>query len=216
MTAEGIDAPVHLFAHSLGTRVALFALETVALDAARQASLGRVGRVLLLAGAALQIDASATKQAILKAGGARPEFINVYSPSDKIVEVLGARAAGRTAADDRQLGLPVLDRLGRFLRGWEALGIEGAEPDPKAQYGAWVDIDLTSGPVQAWAAAKGLSLKGTLRTKSLFLPDWIVSRFDRNEIFDHWVHYTHAGNWALYRGLLFDPAAWPLSDLPDG
>ncbi|MEL7172709.1 MAG: hypothetical protein AAFN05_07080, partial [Pseudomonadota bacterium] len=149
----------------------------------------------------------------IASGVKRPEFVNVFSPTDKIVRVLGARAAGKTASRDRGMKLPWWKRYARFVQGWKTIGIEGSDRDLRSRYENWVDIDLTSDKTQAWGAARDMDLKGTLRESSVFIYELLRSKFKKAEIWDHWVHYTHEGNWKLYRALL-EPGELALSDLP--
>ncbi|MEM9764028.1 MAG: hypothetical protein AAF968_16225 [Pseudomonadota bacterium] len=99
------------------------------------------------------------------------------------------------------------------ISGVTAVGIEGSDRDLRSRYENWVDIDLTSDKTQAWGAARDMDLKGTLRESSFFVYELLRSKFKKVEIWDHWVHYTHEGNWKLYRELL-EPGKLVLSDLP--
>lgn len=56
-------------------------------------------------------------------------------------------------------------------------------------------------------------MKGLDQESSVFIYELLRSKFKKEEIWDHWVHYTHEGNWKLYRALL-EPGELALSDLP--
>ena len=63
----------------------------------------------------------------------------------------------------------------------------------------WIDIPLDHPQTRDWGEIAGLDLAGELASCKL----------------DHWVHYTHPGNWALYRAILHDRENWTVQRLLD-
>jgi hypothetical protein len=189
--------PVDLLAHSLGTRTALKAIERVALDHTLLrdvTAMERLGRVLLVAGAAHVSQAMAALEQILESDSeSRPEFYNFTSSADDVIALLGARAALIVQRTESGETVGFLRALWRFIRGGEMIGREGgpareAFADPERGYPGWVDIQLDSPEVRAWGERWQLDLVG--------------AREGLGEWQDHWVHYTHPGNWELYRRIL--------------
>lgn len=200
---------IDLFAHSLGTRTALLALRHLAQHYPKTRALERVGNVLLLAGAASwTVGARALRDIELSGAKHMPSFFNFPSSEDDVVSILGARAALRAARDSVDLSTGRLRSFLRFIKGGELIGREG-RPDPSIidpslkPYEDWVDVQLDHPDVQRWARTDhNITLIGD--RKGVF------------EMLDHWVHYTHPGNWDLYRKILYDRANWTTARIRAG
>ncbi|MEO1470096.1 MAG: hypothetical protein AAFV86_13655 [Pseudomonadota bacterium] len=213
----GAHREIDVFAHSLGTRTALKAIECVAADhvepnadapetdsmgrAIRHTALDRLGRVILVAGAAHQSQAMTALVSILKARLGQPDrervpsFYNFNSSADDVIAFLGARAALIVQAGEsgRQVGF--LRALWRFIKGGEMIGREGGPdwrdfPDAVRGYPEWVDVQLDNALVQEWGRSIGVELKGARDEIGI------------SKIGDHWIHYTHPQNWLLYRRII--------------
>ena len=199
---DGRGRKIDIVCHSLGSRVALKAVEVLA-DRYRPAgeganiALNRVGRVVMMAGAALWPQAASALEAVIAAEPDwRPELYNVGSVHDDVLRILGSRMALSVSAAEAGLAFYPLENLIRFITGAETIGIEGA-PKPwmyggdEEPYADWIDLPLSSAGVRDWGRRQGFELKGD---------------HDPDVIGDHWVHCTWPGNWALYRAILRDAA----------
>lgn len=198
--------PIDLFAHSLGTRTVLLALQRLALHYQKSRALDRVGNVLLLAGAATwTLGAQALLDIQNCESERKPSFFNFPSSEDAVISLLGSRAALRAAADSTGMSFSGAASFFRFIKGGELIGREG-RPHPSilgitdSPYEDWVDIQLDHSGTERWAKRRyRIDLKGN--RKGFF------------ELLDHWIHYTHPGNWELYRAILYDRANWTTSKI---
>lgn len=197
------DRPINIVCHSLGTRTTMKALEILAerFRALGDPAIERVHNVILLAGACLFYQAGQAMERIVKANPDRvPSFFNVHSRDDEVVRVLGSRAALRTGRREVGLSIDLFSVLFNFTMGAPTLGIEGkpgTDYTGGIDYKPWVDINLDSQRVRDWGAQQGLDLKGDLGHGEA----------------DHWVHFTHAGNWELYRRILRGAPGFGIDDL---
>lgn len=194
--------PIHIVCHSLGTRTALKAVEVLAMRyPAEDRVIERIGKVVLLAGACLWFQAGKAIERIDQADPERrPEFFNILSTEDGVVRVLGARASLDVARNEAGVVADDLARLATFFRGAEVIGHEGKPPADLCggvDYADWADVNLDSPAVQEWGRGEGLALNGDLgRLKP-----------------DHWIHFTHAQNWELYRRILRGEPGYSARDL---
>lgn len=171
------DAPIRIMCHSLGARLTMAALTRLA--ETRPAALPRIDRVLMLAAALMPDDARSAAQT-LSDTGAETSFFNVTSRFDRVLRNIGA-----PLASDIGRGKSPTTRLLRGL--WTPKRIVGVHGRPAGMADIpWVDIGLSRPATRAWARAHGAKLKG-----DLFFSPW-----------DHWIHFTHPGNWPLYNKLL--------------
>ncbi len=129
--AEAGGAPVDMIAHSLGARVALSAIRTLAERGGAEAA-ARLGRVVLLAPAASTADARAAMDAC--AGARGPEVYCVLSRAN--------------APYDRLLGAFAPRGMGAAL-GREGLG---------ARRAGWLDLAFDDPRLRDWAARRGVAL----------------------------------------------------------
>lgn len=195
--------PIHVIGHSLGTRTVMKALEVLAERHLHMAdpAIGRIRNVILLAGACLWYQAGQAMERIVRANPGRlPSVFNMRSSDDGVVRILGSRAALRTARREVGLSADPFSIFFNFSVGVPILGIEGKPPGDYTggtRYRPWVDINLDSRSVHAWGAQRGLNLKGDLGPGQP----------------DHWVHFTHAENWELYRRILREDAGYTVDEL---
>ncbi len=196
------EQPIDIVSHSLGTRTAMKALEVLALRQrdGHDTVLQTVDRVLCLAGACLWEQAGETLARIAEAAPATmPQVFNVYSTKDSVVEKLGSRASLRTARAEIGRKLTWLEELRVFFTGGKTIGIDGKPARAfrrGGDYARWVDIDLSRDAIRRWGIARNISLLGEIANEK-----------------DHWVHYTHRGNWDLYRRILQERQGWSVEDL---
>ncbi len=200
---RGEGAPkVHLIGHSLGARVVLSALEDLARRPAGHGALDRVGRVILMAAAVSRYQVLDLSSACRDAGlrGPGPEVYNFTSAADLVLRLMGARLSEAIGAElsgvKQQWGF--LPSYFRSISRPPVVGVDGAEG--LATPIRWADIPLDHPETRAWGLAQGLDLGGDLRDC------WM----------DHWVHFTHAPNWALYRAILRGDADWSIDALRSG
>lgn len=201
--ANRTQIPIDIFCHSLGTRTVLHAIEVLANRYPEDPTLDRIGRVLMVAGAAHWLQAASALRAIKRAGSVcTPEFFNFNSTADDVLALFGARAAMIAAREVASADKSFLMSLWRFIRGSELIGREGRPMLPEVAYDRWVDITLDDGAVHVWGADHGLDLSG--------------ARSGFGNILDHWIHYTHRPNWVLYRRLLYGRSVWTTNFIREG
>lgn len=203
LEAKGDNRPIDLFAHSLGTRTVMLALDILARKREQTRALDSVGRVLLLAGAASWIVTGKVLRNLMVARPDNPpEIFNFPSSEDAVISFLGARASLKAASDSAGIEDSLWSRVTRFVKGGEMIGREG-RPDlaafagPKKQYDHWVDIQLDDPATKRWGQSKDYTLRGD--RKGTF--DILKLEF-KIETLDHWVHYTTPSNWELFRDIL--------------
>ncbi|MEM1299030.1 MAG: hypothetical protein AAGH68_07085 [Pseudomonadota bacterium] len=195
---------IDIISHSLGTRTALKALETLAHRFPAPVSdpaIERVGKVLLLAGACQWYQAGTALERLIRSGATKlPEIYNIISKDDEVVRVLGARFSLSAAREEAGASKGDISRLWEAIVGGKTVGIEG-KPDGGytngKRYAPWIDIDLDAKAVRDWGAARGLDLLGDAGQNQK----------------DHWVHFTHAPNWELYRRILRSAPGYTLPEL---
>lgn len=214
----GGAAPVSLIAHSLGTRVVTAALRLLSLRHAETAAIEGIDRVLFLASALspLQVEGMARDlRAVPGRDAAAIEFFNFTSSRDFVLKRIAAPLAmdiGRRI--EARLGDPDLEVasggptprpphpgwliFNNLLRSTPVVGVHG--PGAAAEGLSWIDIPLDHPETRVWGAGLGFDLAGDIAEC------WQ----------DHWVHDTHAPNWALYRRILEDPAEWSVEAIRNG
>lgn len=188
LTERGDDRKIDFFAHSLGTRTALLALDILARHRRHSKAIDRVGRTLLLAGAASWLVARKILRNLLVARPSHPpQIFNFPSSEDAIVSVLGARGALQAAAETSGTDDGLLQRAHRFIKGGEMIGREG-RPDlsiftgPPDEYSNWIDIQLDDPVTKEWALGKGYKLTGDRRSTIRLWPPKV-----QIETLDHWI-----------------------------
>lgn len=192
-----LDRPVDLFCHSLGSRVVIRALAMAVSplpnlggdehgSASEQAIgkvLGKVERVLLLAGAETVLEAQLMMthlnawKAESASGGRVPNFYNIVSRENDVLDKLGENF-GSAAPGSKQV-------IGHN-------GLESLDP-------AWLDIQLDDPRVAAWFSDRGFRVSGD--NTGVFA------------VLDHWIHYTWPDNMRVYHDILRDRAAWQIGPL---
>lgn len=196
---RGID----IVSHSLGARTVMTALAMIAARWPNDTTLGRVDRVLMLSGACYLGQAAHTLANISFAQPDRwPQFYNFTSRSDDVLNFMASRSTARSARDEaiEDLSLDWPDT--KLLLGGRTIGRDGKPPHQLYaffgdDYADWIDIPLDSGRIRAWGKKHGFRLRGKRRYS----------------LGDHFVQYTHPGNWGLYRAILHDRDNWTVPRL---
>ncbi|MEC9347849.1 MAG: hypothetical protein VYB54_16610 [Pseudomonadota bacterium] len=127
--------PLSIYAHSLGTRVALKAVELLA--ERRHPALGAMERIVLIAGAEHRGHARAVLNAINQARIGRPHVYNLMTTRDSVLEYWGRRFAAFVRREE--FGpLTFWDRITRVLVGGTVIGRHGKPLF--VRYSRWVDL----------------------------------------------------------------------------
>lgn len=135
--------PIRLFAHSLGSLVAITALRILARR--RHRVLRSVDRVVMLSGAAHCGHARLALQEILNAGVGQPRIYNLMTSRDAVLEFWGRRFAAFVSREE--LGLPSgWARFTRMLTGGSVIGRHGKPSF--IRYRRWLDIQVDSPAMQ--------------------------------------------------------------------
>lgn len=204
---EGLyDKPIDLFCHSLGARTVLSALALIAQRWPNDTTLARIDRVLMLGGACYWGQAAYALANITFAGlEKRPQFYNFTSSSDDVLAYLGGRATPTSAATEAIEDLSLEDpKQLQLLKRGRTIGRHGKPPHALYEffgddYPDWIDIPLDSARVARWGRLYGFNLRGRRRFS----------------LGDHFLQYTHPGNWKLYRAILHERDGWNTVDLHD-
>ena len=197
------DRGIDIVCHSLGARTVLSALAMVASRWPNDTTLGRIDRVLMMGGACyLGQAAFALANITFAAPEQRPQFYNFTSSNDDVLNFLASRSTARSARDEAIEDLSLEWPDTRLLMGGRTIGRDGKPPHKLyeffgAEYPDWIDIPLDSARIRRWAKRQGFNIRGRRRYS----------------LGDHFVHYTHPGNWALYRSILHDRENWTVSKL---
>lgn len=131
--------PIRLFAHSLGSLVAITALRILARR--RHPVLRSVDRVVLLSGASHCGHARLALQEILQAGVGQPRIYNLMTSRDAVLEFWGRRFASFVSREE--LGMPRgWARFTRMLTGGSVIGRHGKPSF--IRYRRWLDIQVDS------------------------------------------------------------------------
>ena len=201
---EGFEGRrIDILCHSLGARTVMSALAMIAQRWPEDDTITHIDRVLLLGGACYWGQAAFAMANITFADPpARPQFYNFTSRHDDVLRYLAARATPRSAVTEATEDLSLEDADRSALEGGRTVGMHGKPPHSLyeffgPEYDDWVDVPLDSGKVQKWGRLYGFKLKGQ---RSLSFGD-------------HWIHYTHPGNWALYRAILHERVGWSVPEL---
>ncbi len=197
------DKRIDILCHSLGARAVLSALSLIAQRWPEDKTLDRIDRVLLLGGACYWGQAAfALANITFSDAEQKPQFYNFTSQSDDVLRFLGSRATMKCAPAEAEEDLSLEGPVVKMLRGGRTIGRHGRPPHKLyeffgPEFEGWVDIPLDSARVARWGRMYGFDLKGRRRLS----------------LGDHWVHYTHPGNWALYRAILHEREGWSVSDI---
>ncbi|MEO1613531.1 MAG: alpha/beta hydrolase, partial [Pseudomonadota bacterium] len=204
--AEGLS--IDIIAHSLGARVVTSALRRLAREHETERGITYVDQVIFLAAALSrhQVSALGRETWLLSKGGRRaPTFqiFNFTSQSDKLLRFVGAPLADRVGQRLERGLLPPSSALRLVLMNLPrvkvpVVGVHGG--GTASDWLNWIDIPLDHPQTQEWAEIAGLDLAGELRECAL----------------DHWVHYTHRGNWTLYNRILTDKSDWTIDAILTG
>lgn len=197
------DRKIDILCHSLGARTVMSALALIAQRWPLDHTITRIDRVLLLGGACYWGQAAFALANISFAGiDEPPQFYNFTSTHDDVLGLLASRATAASAVDEATEDLSLEGDALKLLQGGKTIGMHGRPPHGLydffgAEYRNWIDIPLDSARIRRWGRVYGFNLKGR-RKMSLG---------------DHWVHYTHPGNWALYRAILHEREGWSVPEL---
>ena len=182
------DEPIHLFCHSLGSRVVVQAIYQLAKQAQKPGSddliklMNRIGRVIIVGGAEYTTPTVDMLDEVRKVRPEGPSFYNFMARRDRILSLLAQRFH------------PVNLKLRRVI------GQSGLTPNkPKPN---WIDLQLDtepdgSHPLNAWLKPRGMSVSGTHLTGVL----------------NHWHYFTSPENMEMLRAILRDRAAWEIAKL---
>ena len=199
------DRRIDILCHSLGARAVMSALALIAQRWPEDQTLSRIDRVLLLGGACYWGQAAfALANVSFASADPRPQFYNFTSSSDDVLRFLAARATARSARLEAEEDLSLEWPATKMLRGGKTIGMHGKPPHGLyeffgEEYPDWIDIPLDSGRIQSWGRMYGFNLCGSRRFS----------------LGDHWVHYTHPGNWKLYRAILHEREGWGVKDIAE-
>ena len=166
-------------------------------------TLGRIDRVLMMNGACyLGQAAHALANISFAAPDHWPQFYNFTTRNDDVLNFLAARSTARSARDEAIEDLSLEWPDTRMLMGGKTIGRNGKPPHKLYEffgedYPHWVDIPLDSGRIRRWAAGYKIHVRGRRRYS----------------LGDHFVHFTHPGNWKLYRAILHDRDDWTVSKI---
>ncbi|MGD1924466.1 MAG: hypothetical protein ACFB03_09765 [Paracoccaceae bacterium] len=196
------DRPLDIVCHSLGARAVMSALAMIASRWPNDTTLSRIDRVLIMGGACYWGQAAVALANITFAQpNFRPQFFNFTSRNDDVLNFLATRSTARSARDEAIEDLSLEWPDTRLLMGGRTIGRNGVPPHKLYEffgepYVDWIDIPLDSGRVQRWARRSKINLKGK-----------------RGLLGDHFVQYSHPGNWKLYRHILHDRDDWTVARL---
>ena len=185
---------IDLFAHSLGSRVALFALRRLA-EENKVAALNRVGRVILLSGAPHWLDARLALRALRRHSRSKPQIFNVIVSRDATLNRWGRRFAafaGRMEERPR-----FWDRIWALFVGGKVIGLHGKPAG--ARFSAWMDLHLDLPALANWASRLDPPLD--------FRPTW------RSAAWDHWAAFTWPPYMQFYSKILRERRDWSLNSL---
>ncbi|MEM9139651.1 MAG: hypothetical protein AAGB15_07440 [Pseudomonadota bacterium] len=200
-----VDKKIDIVSHSLGARATLSALALIAQRWPEDHTITRIDRVLMMGGACYWGQAAyALANLIFSEAKSLPQFFNFTSRSDDVLRYLASRATEQAAHDDAMEDLSMEEENEYLLTGGLTIGMHGKPPFELyplvgAEYGQWVDIPLDSARVVRRARRQGFKVMGKRRFS----------------LGDHWLHYTHPGNWDLYRAILHDRQKWTTDSLAD-
>jgi hypothetical protein len=197
------DRKIDILCHSLGARAVMSALALVAQRWPEDQTLSCIDRVILLGGACYWGQAAfALANVTFADATTKPQFYNFTSRSDDVLRFLAGKPTIRSAKAEAEEDLSLEGPVIRQLSGGKTIGRHGKPPHALyeffgAEYSDWIDIPLDSPHIRRWGRKYGFDLKGR-RQFSLG---------------DHWIQYTHPGNWALYRSILHEREGWAVGDL---
>lgn len=194
---------IDIVCHSLGARAVMSALAITASRYPNDTTINRIGRVLMMNGACYLGQAAHTLATLTFAQSeSAPQFYNFTSRNDDVLNFLASRSTARAARDEAIEDLSLEWPDTRMLMGGKTIGRDG-KPSHKfyeffgEDYPHWIDIPLDSPRTRRWAAKHRIKIRGKRRYS----------------LGDHFVHFTHPGNWKLYRAILHDRDDWTISKL---
>jgi len=185
---------IDIFAHSLGARVALFALRRLA-EENRVAELDRVGRVVLLSGAPHWLDARLALRALAKHNRSKPQIFNALVSRDATLSRWGRRFAAFAGRADENPRFR--DRLWSLFFGGKVIGLHGKPLG--SEFSAWMDLHLDLPALANWASRLDPPID--------FRPTW------RGSSWDHWAAFTWPPYMKFYSNILRERRDWSLNAL---
>ncbi|MFK7945318.1 MAG: hypothetical protein AB8B85_20745 [Paracoccaceae bacterium] len=201
---EGFEGRrIDILCHSLGARTVMSALAMIAQRWPENDTIACIDRVLLLGGACYWGQAAFALANITFANPpSRPQFYNFNSGHDDVLRYLAARATPAAAVEEALEDLSLEGDARSALEGGRTIGMHGRPSHDLyeffgPEYTDWVDVPLDGARTRRWGQRYGFDLRGR-RKMSLG---------------DHWVHYTHPGNWALYRAILHEREGWSVPEV---
>lgn len=206
LDAEGFrDRRIDILCHSLGARVVMTALGLIAQRWPDDRTLSRIDRVLMLGGACYWGQAAYGLANITFAeADPRPQFYNFTSQSDEVLRHIERHATLTGARREAEEDLSTEGTALKLLRGGQTIGRSGKPPHALYEffgpdYADWIDIALDEARVRRWGRENGFDLRG--RQRAAFG--------------DHHIHFTHPGNWSLYRAILHRRDGWTARELAE-
>jgi hypothetical protein len=196
-TLRGVAAhlparPVHLFCHSLGSRVVLQALRQLAEQEELRPALGRIGRVVIVGGAEYDLRARDVLRTIENRMLGAPAVYNFMGRRDRVL----THIAGRARPVDPDLSKPI----GCF-------GLGGLMPHPH-----WIDLQLDADATGKHALNKWLNDKRNQPAVE-GTPKQTVSSTHPLGVLNHWYYFTNDANMRLFNTILRDKEAWSIAAL---
>lgn len=194
---------IDVFCHSLGARTVLSALALISQRWPNDSTITRIDRVIITGGACYWGQAAfSLANLVFSEAPYLPQIYNVTSQGDDVLRYLGTRKTPKEARLEAEEDLSLTWPDTRLLQRGRTIGRNGKPPHGLYtffgdEYPHWVDIPLDSGLVQRWGRKHGFSLAGRRRIS----------------LGDHWIYYTHPGNWDLYRAILHRRSGFAVADL---
>lgn len=190
--------PIDIVCHSLGARTVMSAIALVAQRWPHDATLSRLDRVLIMGGACYWGQAAyALANIVFAEADHSPQFFNFTSQADDVLRYLARRSPDKAARLEAEEDLSLEGASTKLLRRTRTIGRDGRPPHALYaffgdEFQNWIDVRMDAAMTQRWARAQGFKTIGRRKFS----------------LGDHWLHYTHPGNWDLYRAILHDRERW--------
>lgn len=195
--AQTTTRPIHLFCHSLGSRVVCQALDQMA--GKRLPELRRVGKIIVVGGAEYNEEAREMLCRVESATGAAPSVYNFMGRRDRVLSQIAGEYHPTSPKPKRPIG---------------CFGLQGVLD----QHPHWIDLQLDSvgndHALNRWySARKGAEKKlsgAPLGEKA----EAALASAHVYGVLNHWYYFTNAANMELYRDILRDTTgAWAIDRL---
>ncbi|MEM7059046.1 MAG: hypothetical protein AAF557_15780 [Pseudomonadota bacterium] len=196
---------IDIVCHSLGARTVMSALALIAQRWPHDGTIARLDRILIMGGACYWGQAAyGLANIVFAQADQSPQFFNFTSHSDDVLRHLARRSPDRVAKAEAFEDLSLQGAGAKSLRRTKTLGRDGKPHHTLYEFfgdefDAWVDIPTDAASTQRWARRQGFKTLGRRKFS----------------LGDHWLHYTHPGNWDLYRAILHDRDRWTVSSLSE-